>query len=61
VVSKVSSLTISPADRDAITSEEVVFARELAEQVHRYALECARFAEQQTANRSAREAPQAAA
>ena len=61
VVSEVSSLTISPANADAITGKEVAFARELADQARRYALECARFAEQPTANRSAQETPQAAA
>lgn len=61
VNSAVFSLTITPADADAITGDEVAFAEELAEQARRYALECARFAERQTANHSAGEAPEAAA
>ena len=59
LVSEVSSLTITTADADAVTSEEVAFARLLAEQVHHYAQECARFAKQQAATRSGREAPDA--
>lgn len=61
VVSEVSSLTITTADADAITGEEVAFARVLAEQAHRYARECARLAERQAADRAGREAPDAAA
>ncbi len=52
LISEVSSLAIATADVDAITGEEVAFARVLAEQAHRYARECAWFAERQAADRS---------